>query len=652
MDRYCVGPVMAVDWGDDELRGVDRRVMLRRVLSYFRPYKAPGLLAVAAIAAQAALGLAPALVFKSLIDTLARAHPSFGRVGAWVAAGIGAALLGGLIGVGQAYLSTKISQGIVVRLRRELFERLLDQPVSFFTGHKAGDLLSRINTDVDGVQDVVTDTVFGFVSAVLTTVATLVLMLRFSWQLTLATLVMIPLVALPARRAGRATYAARSATQSQRGTMTAYLQETLGISGVMLVKAFGQAPRERERFAAMNRDLLALEIRQTLIGQWFRMLMSTLQTSGPALMILFGGWLVVTGRASVGTVFVFATVLGARLAGSVTGLAGMHVNITGSLALFRRLFAIIDRVPEVADAPGAAAIENARGAIRFEHVTFAYPGAARPALSDFTAEVAPGHLVALVGPSGAGKTTATALLARLYDPTGGAVLLDGTDLREITQASLIRQFGVVFQDTFLFHASIAENLRYARPDATDTDLVAAAKGAHLHDFIASLPDGYDTVVGERGHRLSGGEKQRVAIARVILRDPRILILDEATSNLDSTSEHHIQAALRPLLAGRTCLVIAHRLSTILAADQILVLDQGRLVDQGTHAELLQRGGLYAQLYHRQFRTQAGDDDHDSAATGTCRPAAVDLDEPPRPRDTATAHCAGRVETGARHGEAP
>src|SRR5215470_13077411 len=368
---------MAVDWGEAEIPAADRRAMIRRVLSYFRPYRRPGLLVVACIAVQAVLGLAPAIVFKSLIDTLARPHPSFGHVGLLVAAGIGAAAAGGLVGVAAAYVAT---------LRRQLFTRLLDQPVSFFTHRKAGDLLSRINTDIDGVEDVVTDTVFGLVSNALVTIATLALMLRFSWPLTLAVAVMIPLVALPARRAGRATYAARGRTQSYRGQMTAYLQEILGISGIMLVKAFGREDGERQRFAGMNDELRALEVRQNLIGQWFGMLMSTLQTAGPALMILFGGWLVVTGRASVGTVFVFATVLGQRLAGAVTSLAGMHVNITGSLALFGRLFSYIDRVPEITDSPRARALGHITGEIRLDQVTFSYPGGAGPAVDDVTAD--------------------------------------------------------------------------------------------------------------------------------------------------------------------------------------------------------------------------------------------------------------------------
>jgi ATP-binding cassette subfamily B protein len=309
----------------------------------------------------------------------------------------------------------------------------------------------------------------------------------------------------------------------------------------------------------------------------------------------------------------------------------MHVNITGSLALFGRLFTYIDRVPEIADSPGARDLGPVAGEIRLDQVTFSYPGTSRPAVADLTVTIEPGQLAALVGPTGAGKTTITGLVARFHDPQRGQILIDGTDLRQITRDSLARQLGMVFQDTFLFHASIADNLRYARPGASDADLADAAKAAHLHEFICSLPEGYETIVGERGHRLSGGEKQRLAIARVILRDPRIVILDEATSHLDSVSEHHIQAALARLLRGRTALVIAHRLSTILAADTILVLDHGQLIDQGTHHALLARGGLYADLYHRQFRPA-----HPPKTT-------------PAPPQTATAHPA---PTGAPPSLAP
>ena len=603
MPRYCAGPVMAVDWGEDDAPVRVTRGLLGRVFGYFAPYWGRGGLVAACIAAESVLGLAPAVVIRALIDYLGRPHGHLGHVLLLVAAGVGAALGGGLIGVADSYLTTVISEGMVFTLRRQVFENLLDQSVGWFTRSRSGELMSRLSNDIDAVNDVVTDTVFGLARSLFTAIATLVLMLRFTWPLTVVVLVLIPLVSLPARKAGRASYTARGRTQGKLAEMTAYLQEILGISGILLVKAFVRGQAERARFAQLNEQVRRLQIRQEMIARWFGMGMQALQTAGPALIMGFGGWMVLTGRTTVGTVFVFATVLGMRLTASLSSLATMHVNVTGSLAVFRRLFEYIDLPPQVADAPGARDLGDARGAIGFDGVTFTYPGATRPALSGVTIDIAAGQLAALVGPSGAGKTTLTHLVPRFADPQAGRVLIDGHDLRGLTLESVGRQVGVVFQDTFLFHASLADNLRYARPGATEADLVAAAKAAYLHDFAAALPDGYDTVVGERGHRLSGGEKQRVAIARAILKDPRILILDEATSHLDSVSEQLIQAALQPLLRGRTSLVIAHRLSTVLSADVILVLDHGRLADHGTHAELLERGGLYATLYERQFLAQ-------------------------------------------------
>ena len=603
MARYCVGPTMAVDWGEDDAPVRVTRGLLGRVLGYFSPYRGRGVLVAACIAAESVLGLAPAVVIRALIDYLGHPHGNLGHVLLLVAAGVGAALGGGLIGVADSYVTTVISEGIVFTLRRQVFENLLDQSVGWFTRSRSGELMSRLSNDIDAVNDVVTDTVFGLARNLFTTIATLVLMLRFTWQLTLVVLVLIPLISLPARKAGRASYTARGRTQRKLAEMTAYLQEILGISGILLVKAFVRGRAERERFGYLNDEVRRLQIRQEMIARWFGMLMMALQTAGPALIMGFGGWLVLTGHTTVGTVFVFATVLGGRLTGSLSSLATMHVNVVGSLAVFRRLFEYIDLPPQIAEAPGARDLGDARGAIRFQDVTFSYPAAARPALDQVSIDIAAGQLAALVGPSGAGKTTLTSLVPRFADPEEGRVLIDGHDLRDLTLESVGRQVGVVFQDTFLFHASLADNLRYARPDATDGDLTAAAKAAYLHEFATSLPDGYDTVVGERGHRLSGGEKQRVAIARAILKDPRILILDEATSHLDTVSEQLIQAALQPLLRGRTSLVIAHRLSTVLSADVILVLDHGRLADHGTHSELLERGGLYATLYERQFLAQ-------------------------------------------------
>ncbi|MGH8883708.1 MAG: ABC transporter ATP-binding protein [Egibacteraceae bacterium] len=589
-----------IDWGKRNPPVQISRGLLRRVFCYFIPHRGRGLVVVACIILEAALGLAPAVVFKTLIDYLTRPNGDYTYVLVLVGAAVGIALVNDLVTFAESYLTAVIGQNIAFELRRELFDRLLDQSISFFTHGRSGDLVSRMNNDVGGVEGIITDTVFGLARNALVMVATLALMLRFSWQLTLVALVVIPLVKLPGRRFGNATYRARSRTQNKLSEMTSYLQEILGISGILLVKAFVKGRIERERFGRLNDEVRRSKLRQEIIKRRFDLLMNGLTTAGYALIMLVGGYLLSTRRISVGTVFAFAAVLGGRLSGSIMSLATMYVNVVGSLAVFHRLFAYIDLTPEIIDAPNAIELVSVRGAVRFEHVAFTYPSAARPALTDITFEVAPGQLVALVGPSGAGKTTITNLVPRFYDPQSGGVLIDGHDLRTLTLESVVRHIGLVFQETFLFNASIRDNLLYARPNATDEELSTAVRSAHLEEFIETLPDGYDTIVGERGHRLSGGQKQRLAIARVILKDPRILILDEATSHLDTISEQLIQAALQSLFRGRTSLVIAHRLSTILTADLICVLDHGRIIEQGTHTELLQRSGLYATLYQRQF----------------------------------------------------
>ncbi len=597
-DYYCVGPSMAADWGDD---GPPlSRALVQRVFCYFVPYWRRALIVLACIGVAAGLGLVPALVTKGVIDYLGDPTGSVGPLAVLVSAGVAASLAGGLVGVLRTFIQTSISQGIMFDLRGQLFDRLLKQSVGFFTSRRSGDLLSRMSNDVGGIQDVVSETVFGLVSDVITVVSTLALMVLLDWRLTLAALVLMPIVLVPTRFVGKATYRARKQTQEQLSQISSYMQEVLGISGILLVKAFTKERAERQRFGDINRELRRLEIRETMIGRWFGLLNQVFFTLGPALLLLLGGYLVVTGQTTVGTVISVVTILAGRLAGSAGSLGNLYVNITGSLALFGRIFQIVDHPPEVAESPAARPLGRVDGAVRFEDVTFAYPGTSRAALEEVSFAVEPGQLVALVGPSGAGKTTLTYLLARFYDPSAGAILMDGTDLREVALESLSQQMGIVFQDSFLFHASVRENLLYARPDATQEQMEGAARAAHMHDFISSMPEGYDTVVGERGHRLSGGEKQRMAIARVILKDPRVVILDEATSNLDSVSEQLIQAALRPLFAGRTSFVIAHRLSTVLSADVILVFDGGRLVEHGNHADLVQRGGLYAELYQRQF----------------------------------------------------
>jgi ATP-binding cassette subfamily B protein len=578
--------------------------LLKRVLGYFRSYWSHSAVALVTIVLGSALGLVPALVTKTLIDRVLRPGVSFRLVALVVLAGVLAGLGEGFLGVLRSYIQNVIAQGIMFDLRNQLFGRLLDQSIAFFTRIKTGDIMSRLSSDVSGIQSVVSDTLFSLVTNAFLIGSTAVLMLYLDWRLTIVSLLVLPLFVLPTRQVGRATFANRRQSQEKLGEVNSYIAETLGISGILLVKAFVRGPAERARFAGLTDELRRINIRTMLIGRWFFAMMGFLTTGGPAVLWLIGGYLVVTRQASLGTVVTFATVLLSRLYGPVSQVASLHVNVIGSLALFQRIFEYLDLETRVADRPGAPALADARGEIRFESVTFSYSSRSRPALEDVSFAVEPGQLVALVGPSGAGKTTITSLIPRFYDPREGSVRLDGHDLREVTLESIGRQVGIVFQDTFLFHTTVRENLVYARPEATDQEVRAACRAAYLDHVIEALPEGYDTVVGERGHRLSGGEKQRLAIARVILKDPRILVLDEATSNLDTESERLIQAALQPLFRGRTSVVIAHRLSTVLAADQILVMEHGRLVERGTHRDLVALGGLYARLYQLQFGPDA------------------------------------------------
>jgi ATP-binding cassette subfamily B protein len=571
-----------------------------RVLGYLRPYRRQAALAVVCAVLEAALALIPIIALKVLIDRLTGSDPAFGDIVPPVVAACGAIISVALLGVASTYLSQSISEGVVYDMRQQLFGHLIGQGTDFYTARRGGDVLSRIINDVAVVSAALPETLVAGIGTSLAAGTTITLMLVLDWRLALVALALSLLVIVPTRRAGQRIGTARTAVQEQLSSMTAYLSETLGLSGMLLVRAFGRHAAERERFTALNAELRRRQVTTAMTASWFVAGLKVVGSVAPVLVLLCGGYLVTQGLASLGTVLVFSTVIMSRLGSAVQGLATTGATAIGSLAVWRRIFETLDTHPNVVERPGAHVLERPSGAIRLEGVTFAYAGQERPAVCDVDLTVEPGQLVALVGPSGAGKSTLSALVARLIDPDEGRVLLDGHDARDLTVQSVSDTIGIVFQDTFLFHASMEENLRYGRPDASDADLADAIRDAHLDEVVACLPEGLATTVGERGHHLSGGEKQRVALARAMLKDPKILILDEATSHLDSVSEAAVQDGLQRLLPGRTSLVIAHRLSTIQRADLVLVMDTGRVVERGTHDELVARGGVYARMYELQI----------------------------------------------------
>lgn len=587
-----------------ESRREDNKRILRRVVSLFAPYRREVILTSVFVLIGVVLGLGPPYLVRVIIDRGIQQR-DLGIVAEFSVLTVLVVLAGAGMTLLYGYTSVIVGQKIMCDLRNQLYAHLQKMSLRFFTGTRTGDIQTRLISDVAGVQTVVSTTITDQVSNVAIVVSTLIAMALMDWRLTLLSVGMVPFFMAIGNKVGDFARNVRQGTQEQTSELNSMMQETLSVSGILLSKTAGNQDLLVDRFDVENRKLAKWQIKAAVLQYLFFGMIRLITQLSPALVYWLAGWLLIArGDTSItiGMLVAF-TGLQVRLFFPMTALMGAQIEILSSFALFDRIFQYLDLPVDIEDKPGAEAIgpSQVQGRVEFRDVDFRYePDAEAPTLSQVSFVAEPGQLVALVGPSGAGKTTLTYLIPRLYDPDAGQVLLDGRDLRDIKLESLAKLVGAVTQETYLMHTTIAENLRVAKPDATLAELEDACRMAAIHDHIAGLPEGYETVVGERGYKLSGGEKQRLAIARALLRNPRILILDEATSALDTQSERLIQASLNRLMVGRTTFAIAHRLSTILAADQILVLDKGRIVERGRHADLLALDGLYARLYREQF----------------------------------------------------
>ncbi|MFJ8593964.1 ABC transporter ATP-binding protein [Streptomyces sp. NPDC093598] len=576
---------------------------VRRILGLFRPYR--GRLAIVGLLVGAAslVSVATPFLLKEILDV---AIPE-GRTGLLSLLALGmilSAVLTSVFGVLQTLISTTVGQRVMHDLRTAVYGRLQRMSLAFFTRTRTGEVQSRIANDIGGMQATVTSTATSLVSNATSVVATIVAMIALDWRLTVVSLLLLPVFVWISRRVGNERRKITTQRQKQMAAMAATVTESLSVSGILLGRTMGRSDSLTKSFSDESEDLVDLEVRSNMAGRWRMAVITIVMAALPAVIYWTAGMALQLGgpAVSIGTIVAFVS-LQQGLFRPAVSLLSTGVQIQTSLALFQRIFEYLDLPVDITERPDPVSLDRIRGEVRFENVSFGYDGKGGPVLDGIDLTVPAGGSLAIVGPTGAGKSTLGYLVPRLYDVTGGRVTLDGVDVRDLDFDTLARAVGVVSQETYLFHASVADNLRFAKPDATDEELHQAARAAQIHDHIAALPDGYDTVVGERGHRFSGGEKQRLAIARTILRDPPVLILDEATSALDTRTEAAVQDAIDALSANRTTLTIAHRLSTVRGADQIVVLDSGRAVERGTHEELLEEGGRYAALVRRDAQLE-------------------------------------------------
>ncbi|MCR5337926.1 MAG: ABC transporter ATP-binding protein/permease [Lachnospiraceae bacterium] len=584
----------------ENLPKVDKALILR-ILSYLKPYWIQFTFVFIAILLSAVVGLLPSIITGKIVDE-ALLNKDMALLVRLLFMAFATLAVSQIIGVLESYINSWISQRIIFDMKNQMYHHLQYMPHSFFTTEKQGDIITRMNTDISGVSSIISGTLTSIVSNIATVVTTMVALFTMSWQLAIVGILIIPLLILPTKKVGKNQWKIRSDSQAKNDEMNQLISESLSVSGSVLVKLFTREEKEYERFQKVNTELTAINLKEQRSGSWFRVVLGMFTQIGPLLIYFAGGYLIISktdATLTVGTITAMVALIN-RLYFPVQGLLNIHVEFTRSLALFTRIFEYFDMKSSVVSPENGKKPDVTCQDIVYDHVAFAYNPEVQ-ILKDVSFTVPGGQMYAIVGPSGSGKSTVVNLIPRLYDVSGGTVRIGGTDVREFDLSYLRSMIGVVTQETYLFNGTIRDNLLYAKEDATQEELVAACKNANIHDFITAQPDGYETMVGNRGLKLSGGEKQRLSIARVILKDPKILILDEATSALDSISENAIQDALERLMEGRTSIVIAHRLSTILKADSILVVKDGAIAEQGDHDYLLALGGIYKELYETQFR---------------------------------------------------